>query len=170
MRRPMPYPRPYRAKTEERPSHTIFVDSTSAIDRVRADSIGPGQAFAISAIESCGQIMTRGNEVTICWVPAHHGVPGNERADEFAKAAAEGTRPDSAVPDELRWGTSLSHMTRAAIEARTQRTSQWIAERLGDPRRKHRPPPGRDSGAGCSDGRPSISPAATISYCRATRR
>ena len=122
---------------------TVFVDSTSAIDRVRTDSIGPGQRFAVAAIESCSQIMSRANIVTIRWVPAHQGVPGNEKADEFAKAAAEHNMPDSAVPDELRWETSLSHMTRVATENRSRRVNQWITERLGDPRRKYKPPLGR---------------------------
>ena len=67
--------------------------------------------------------MARGNEVTVRWVPAHHGVPGNKQADEFAKVAAEGSSPDSAVPDAVRWETSLSHMARAATEARTRKVS-----------------------------------------------
>ena len=51
--------------------------------------------------------------------------------------------PDSAVSDELRWETSLSHMTRVATENRSRRVNQWIADRLGDPRREYRPPLGR---------------------------
>lgn len=82
--------------------YTIFVDSTSAIDRVRSDNIGPGQRFATAAIERYSQIMARSNEVTVRWVPAHHGITGSEKADEFAKAAAEGNSPDSTIPDELR--------------------------------------------------------------------
>ena len=97
-------------------SYTVFVDSTSEIDRVRTDGIGPGQRFAGVAIESCSQIMSRANIATLRWVPAHQGVAGNEKADKFAKAAAENNIPDSAVPDELRWEASLSHMTRVATE------------------------------------------------------
>ena len=123
--------------------YTVFVDSTSAIDRVRSDSIGPGQSFAIAAIETCTKIISRSNEVAIRWVPAHQGAPGNEMADEYAKAAAEGGQPDSDVPDEYRWETSLSHMTRMATEGRSRTAAQWIADRLGNPRRKYRPPPGR---------------------------
>ena len=123
--------------------YTIFVDSTSGIDRIRTDSIGPGQGFAVAAIERCSRSMTRDNEVTTQWIPEHHGVAGKERADEYAKAAVEGIRPDSAVPDELRWETSLSHMTRAATEGRSRRVSQWIAEHLGSPSRRYRVPPGR---------------------------
>ena len=87
--------------------------------------------------------MARGNEVTFRWVPAHHGVLGNEKADEFAKAAVEGNSPDSVVPDAVRWETSLSHMLRAATEARTRKMSQWVAERLGDPGRKYKSPLGK---------------------------
>ena len=113
--------------------YTIFVDSTSAVGRIRTDAIGLGQSFGIAAIEGCSRVMSRDSEITVRWVPAHNGVPGNEKADEYAKAAAEGERPDSTVPDELRWEASLSHMTRVATEARSRRTRQWISERLGDP-------------------------------------
>ena len=50
----------------------------------------------------------------------------NEKADGYAKTAAEGTGPDSAIADECRWETSLSHMTRVATEARSRSTTQWI--------------------------------------------
>ena len=73
-------------------------------------------------------------------------VPGNERADEHARAAAGGGSPEDAVKDGYRRETSLSHMTRVATEARARPTAQWIAERTGDPRRGHRPPPGRGLG------------------------
>ena len=63
---------------------------------------GPGQRFAVAAIKVCTRLLTRDNEVAILWVPAHHGVPGNEKADEYAKSAAEGRGSDSAVPDEYR--------------------------------------------------------------------
>ena len=120
--------------------YTVFVDSTAAIDRVRSDSIGPGQGFAIAAIEAYTRIISRSNEVAIRWVPAHQGVPGNEVADEYAKAAAEGGQPDSDVPDEHRWETSLSHMTRVATEARSRTAAQWIADRLGNPGESTDPP------------------------------
>ena len=66
--------------------YTLFVDPTSAISRIRSD-IGPGQPFAIASIEVATWILARDNEVTVRWVPAHHEVPGNERADVLAKAA-----------------------------------------------------------------------------------
>ena len=68
--------------------YTVFVDSTAAIYRVRTDALGPGQRFAIAAMEVCGRVLARDNEVTIRWVPAHSKAAGNEKADELTKAAA----------------------------------------------------------------------------------
>lgn len=66
---------------------TAFVDSTSAIDRVRTDALGPRQRFAIAAMGACDRV-ARDNEVTIRSVPAHHRAAVNEKADDNAKAAA----------------------------------------------------------------------------------
>ena len=61
--------------------YAIFVDSTSAITRVRDDATGPGQRFAVAAIEVCTRVTANDNSVTIRWVPAHSGTTGNEVAD-----------------------------------------------------------------------------------------
>ena len=98
--------------------------------------------------------MSRDNEVTVRWAPAHHGVLSNEKADEYARAVAEGTEPDSADPDEYRWESSLSHMTRVAAEARSHSAAQWISDHVG-PQRKYRPPAGMASGGDPSTGRVS---------------
>ena len=118
--------------------YTIFVDSTAAIDRIQSDLPGPGQHFAAAAIEACTGILSRSNTVVVRWVPAHHNVP-NKIANRYAKAAAEGTVPDSTVADRLRWETSLSHMTQVSTEEWSHTAAQWVAERLGDPRRKYKP-------------------------------
>ena len=123
--------------------YTLFVDSTAAIGGVRTDVIGPGQRFAVAAIERATRIRVGGNDVTVRWVPAHQGGPGNEEAEEYAKSVTDEAEPRNAVPDDYRWETSPSHMTRVATEARAQSTAQWIAERDGDPRRKYRPPRGK---------------------------
>ena len=86
--------------------------------------------------------MRRDNEVTVRWMPEHQGIESNERADELAKAVAEGESPADAVPDEYQWETSLSHMTRVAAETKTRTTAQWIPDHVA-PERKHRPPPGK---------------------------
>ena len=98
--------------------------------------------------------MSRDNGVTVRWAPAHYGVLGNEKADEYARAVAEGTEPDSTDPDEYRWESSLSHMTRVAAEARSRSTAQRISDRVG-PQRKYSPPTGMASGGDPSAGRVS---------------
>ena len=62
----------------------------SAITRVGNDGLGPGQRFAVAAIEVCSRLMTRDNEVTIRWAPTHSGAASNEVADSFAKSATTG--------------------------------------------------------------------------------
>lgn len=56
-------------------------------------------------------------------------------------SAPKGEAPDR-VPDEYRWETSLSHMTRVTAEARTRATSEWIVSHMRAERR-YSSPPGR---------------------------
>ena len=95
------------------------MDSTATIERVRTDDIGPGQSFTATAIKLCFRLQERDNSVTLCWVPAHNGVQGNEVADEYVRAAAEGADPGDPVQGEYRWETSLPHITRVAAERRS---------------------------------------------------
>ena len=113
--------------------YTIFADSMAAIERIQSDAIGPGQRFTVAANEVGTRLMSRNNEAAIHWVPTHHGVQGNETADEMARAAAEGNHPDDALaaPDELRWETSFSQMARVATENRSRTTTEWISSRTG---------------------------------------
>ena len=102
----------------------------------------------MATIEVSDRLRARSNEVTIRWVPAHQGTPGNEKADEYAKTAAD---PEGAVPDDYRWETSLTHMTRVATEARTRSTAQWIADHAGTPDGSTALQRGGVSGADSSD-------------------
>ena len=122
--------------------HTIFVDSTSAITRVRDGGLGPGQRFAVAAIEVCSRAIANDNSVTIQWVPAHSGATGNEVADRYAKGAATGEGLVEAIPEGYAAETSLSHMTRVSTEARSKETAEWITAHVR-PEGRYRPPPGR---------------------------
>ena len=76
----------------------MVVDFNSAISRIGDDALGPGQRFAVAAIEVCSRILARDNDVTIRWVPAHSGATGNEVADRYAKSAATGDAPVEEIP------------------------------------------------------------------------
>ena len=119
-------------RQERERQYTIFVDSTSAITRVGDDSLGPGQRFAVAAIEVCSRIINKDNSVTIRWVPAHSGATGNEVADQYARSAATGEEPVEAIPEGYETETSLSHMTRVATE--DPRGRQSGSRRTYDPR------------------------------------
>ena len=72
-----------------------------AILRVISDEPGPGQVYALEARKHIATLRQREPTVTIelRWRPAHKGVPGNEKADEWAKLAAE-------APDAMVWSSS----------------------------------------------------------------
>ena len=54
----------------------------------------------------CGRIRERDSEVTVQWVPAHYGIEGNEKADEFAKATAGESAPPIQPPTQSPMSTS----------------------------------------------------------------
>ena len=110
-------------RNERGRQYTVFVDSTSASTRVRDDDLGPGQRFAVAAIEVC-RITSNDNSVTIRWVPAHSGATGKEVADRYAKSAATGEELVEAIPEGYAAETSLSHTTRVATEARSKETKE----------------------------------------------
>ena len=106
--------------------YALFIDSAAAVGWIGSGSIGPGQRFAIAAMEVCDRVLSRDNEVAIRWVPTHHEIAGNEKADEL-----DGSTTTDGVQDECRWETSLSLMTRIATEARSRSTSEWIFTHVG---------------------------------------
>ena len=82
------------------------------------------------------KIRSRGSHVTTRWVPAHLGVESNEKADKCAKSAAQN---ELGYLEEYRGEASLSHLTRKAIEIKTQATREWVMEHVKSTRR-YRPP------------------------------
>ena len=74
---------------------TIFSDAQAAIRRMASDEPGPGQKYAIQARRHIAELRKKrpGIAIEIRWCPAHKGVEGNEKADEWAKLAAE--EPDT---------------------------------------------------------------------------
>jgi len=70
---------------------TIFTDAQAAIRRMASEEPGPGQQYPIQARKHIAVLRRArpGITIEIRWCPAHQGITGNEKDDEWAKIAAE---------------------------------------------------------------------------------
>jgi ribonuclease HI len=66
---------------------TLFVDNQAAIQSVHSPGGQSGQLILGQIIHFIDILRRRGVSVEICWIPAHTGIPGNEKADIIAKQA-----------------------------------------------------------------------------------
>ena len=64
---------------------TIYCDSLSVLQALEA--FNPTHPLVQEIFEWLILTKRRGHCIQFCWVPAHVGVQGNERADQLAKAA-----------------------------------------------------------------------------------
>jgi ribonuclease HI len=107
---------------------TIFTDAQAAIRRMASEEPGPGQKYAILARKHIAELRHTRPDITIeiRWCPAHKGVPGNEKADEWAKLAA-GTPNARGVECLPR---SLAHLKREISEKKWSEARQWAGSRI----------------------------------------
>lgn len=64
---------------------SFFVDSQAAIMALRSNNI---RSKVVSNCHKELDALCEQHKVTICWVPGHKGIEGNEKADELAKRGA----------------------------------------------------------------------------------
>ena len=116
------------SRQERGRQYTLFADSTAAIERVRTDHIGPGQRFAIAAMEACDRILTRENQVTIRWVPSHSQVEGTYdiRGRNWLGVSISSS-PDTqrSVPTSIGSGPSTTTGAGGATPASGRPVSTW---------------------------------------------
>ena len=74
------------------------------------------------------ELQENGRKVTLVWVPAHVGNPGNEKADALAKAATTREQIDRWIP------ASIKDVKRAVGHNIIQ---QWQTRWVSDPRSQH---------------------------------
>jgi ribonuclease HI len=122
---------------------TIFTDAQAAIRRMASDEPGPGQKYALEARKNITALRRAVPDIVIeiRWCPAHEGVEGNEKADEWAKLAAE--EPDARGVEGLEWFTysdrpeersmplprSLANIKREITEKKWAVARKWVAGR-----------------------------------------
>ena len=70
---------------------TIFSDSKSALQSL--EIFNPIHPFVLKILEWVFLHSRRGIQIRFCWVPAHVGVLGNDKADLLAKTAASNLIP-----------------------------------------------------------------------------
>ena len=70
----------------------VLSDSLSALQAVKNNSKSSREDVVKEIFVVCHQLITRGTDIALQWVPSHVGVPGNESADRAAKQAARGLR------------------------------------------------------------------------------
>ena len=91
---------------------TIFADAQAALQRIISDAPGPGQRYALAIAQQAHDLWEqRRVSVQFRWVPSHAGTAGNEKADEWAKMAAQNERGSEQLPYEFS-STPLAHLKR----------------------------------------------------------
>ena len=124
------------ARSDPAPNHvTIFTDAQAAIRRMASDEPGPGQKYALEAREHIAVLRRAVPDITIevKWWPAHEGVEGNEKADEWAKLAAD--EPDTPGVEWLEGARSLPlprslpNIAREISEKKWAEAREWAGGR-----------------------------------------
>jgi len=98
---------------------SIFCDSQHAIDQLKILDCKAGKALKAQIYQKVGQLIQQGHRISVCWIPSHCKVEGNEKADKAAREAAGRERIQTA-----RW-TSLTHLKRQITEEKNSQLRAW---------------------------------------------
>jgi len=110
---------------------TIFTDAQAAIRRMASEEPGFGQQYAIQARKHIAVLRRArpGVTIEIRWCPAHKGIAGSEKADEWAKIAAE--KPSTrGVENPGPLPRSLASPKREISEKKWAEAQSWAGGRI----------------------------------------
>ena len=103
---------------------SIFCDSQTAINQLRIMDNKACQALKVQIYQKVEQMVRQKHEISLCWVPSHCKIEGNEKADLAAKEAAGEERIRTA-----KW-TSLAHIKKRINKEKTAQLTAWHNQRL----------------------------------------
>ena len=86
------------AKNRDGRPTTIYSDSRSALEAIQ--DFYPKNQIVREIQKKIDKLIRQGQHITFCWIPAHVGVPGNEKADHAAKAAIQSTLAREGIPSK----------------------------------------------------------------------
>jgi ribonuclease HI len=137
--------RAYAARGGGRQKVAIYTDNQAAIWSV-AKAEGRSGAYILAEIaQQVKEFQDMGRPVTVRWIPAHVGIPGNEAADRAAKEATgwreDGRRrPPAEAPPRLH---PLKSTVKRWCRTYTDRAwrAKWRAETKGRATYRHTPTP-----------------------------
>jgi ribonuclease HI len=135
----------YADKSGQRKQIAIYTDNQAAIWSI-AKAEGRSGAYILADVaQQVLELQNKGYSVTVRWIPAHTGIPGNEAADLAAKEAT-GWREDgrSQQPaDPLTKLYPLRTTLRRWCKTQAERawTSAWREDKKGRATYRHTPTP-----------------------------
>ena len=90
------------AKERDQERVIIFSDAQAAIQRMASDETGPGQQYALQARKHITTLHRARKDIVIeiRWCPAHKGVAGNEKANQWANIGKKILHPDAVYASE----------------------------------------------------------------------
>jgi hypothetical protein len=117
---------------------TLFVDNQAAIQSVRNPDGQSGQMILRQITHFISILHRRGITVEICWITAHTGVPGNEKADTIAKQAT-GWRANGRTGPRSRWVAQLQSACKRTVKETAQAMweEKWTKQETGKLYRLH---------------------------------